>query len=154
MTPHTNDNTIEISWLKGDGAGVTAESAPITEPVITVQPPVEEVKEQVSTDDDEMPPLEEGYPVSEFDVDTEVEEETTPTVVANEKDENEDEDEDEDDDEDEDEDDDDDEETECTPWEVDGTTYFYDSTMDVMNQNGDVIGKRMKAGDTYIIKRN
>ena len=149
VTPHINDNTIEISWLKGDGAGVTAESAPITEHVMSVSPPVEEVnEEQTSTEDDEMPPLEEGAPVSDFDVETE--EETTPAVVAK----DEDNDDDEDDDEDEDEDDDEDEETECIPWEVDGTTYFYDSTMDVMNQNGDVIGKRMKAGDTYIIKRN
>ena len=39
-------------------------------------------------------------------------------------------------------------------WEFNGTTYFVDEENDVMTQDGDVIGKRKKVGDKYILKRN
>lgn len=133
VTPHTNDNTVEISWIKGEGEGVAVEEVAAS----TSEPASE----------DEMPPLEEPEPEPEAVVaPPKVEEVAAPQQSDDEEDEEE-----EDDDYDSDTDK---EEAECEVWEFNGTTYFVDDENDVMTQDGDVIGKRKKVGDQYILKRN
>ena len=148
VTPHTKGNTVEISWIKGEGEGVAVEevATPVSEPAPTSEPASE----------DEMPPLEEPEPEPEPIVAPPKAEEVAPKeeVVAAPQQSN-----DEEDDEEEEEDDDydadtDKEEAECEVWEFNGTTYFVDEENDVMTQDGDVIGKRKKVGDKYILKRN
>ena len=146
VTPHKNDNTVEISWIKGEGEGVAVEEVAAS----TSEPASE----------DEMPPLEEPEPEVVAAPNEEVVAAPNEEVVAPPKEEvvaapqqsN-----DEEDEEDEDEDydaDTDKEEAECEVWEFNGTTYFVDDENDVMTQDGDVIGKRKKVGDKYILKRN
>ena len=145
VTPHKNDNTVEISWIKGEGEGIAVEevASTVSEPAPTSEPASE----------DEMPPLEEPEP--EAVVAPPKVEEVAPKeeVVAAPQQSN-----DEEDDDEEKEDDDydapTDEEADCVPWEFNGTTYFVDEENDVMTQDGDVIGKRKKVGGKYILKRN
>ena len=131
---------VEISWVKGDGSGIDAETLS-TEQTAEPSPAPSEADGadfDAPTDEDEMPPLEEPEP----DI------EPTPSPEPVKEPEPEPEDEEEDDEEEGEEVDPDD----LEKWEHNGVMYYVDEENDVMTMDGEVIGKRIKIGGAYKLK--
>jgi hypothetical protein len=161
---------IEISWVKGDGSDIDASVVTATtEPAH--EPAPESVSEPESapsdnstdfdaeTDDEGPPPLEEPEPEPETEPTPEVEvastqENTTEIAeVAEVAEDGGDNEVDEPDDDDDDDDDDEDNDVDAEEWVWKGVTYFVDADNDVMTEEGDVVGKRVKIGGKLILKK-